>query len=466
MKEKNQGITLIALIITIIIMLILVAVSISLALNSGLFEKAGKATQEWQTAQDAEGELGAGKVNIGGTTYNSIEDYLTALNSLAPGKRADTDTDYTSNGKTAKIPAGFTVSGILNETTIDEGLVIYDIPSSVDTSSENFWTETVTIGDQTYPKVQTEYNQFVWVPVETAYVKKSDLEKIITDSDGSITTEKAAMQSLVDNGTYPMAVQLANGTDYRGILYSFSAGTNGVKIEVRDFSTTANYNDGSVTYWREPAKLSSTNASSVDQEKEPALDLQTEYNNIVKSIASQKGFWVARYELSYSTKGESKRGKAVATAEDTNTNQWYGLYTACQGMYPSSEITGMKSSMIYGSEWDQIMIWMKDVKNTQDNTKYYILDSSYMGNYNTETGGTGGPQVTGYLEKYSVKKVFDLGGNLNDWTTEAYDALNRVLRGNRYGSNGSSSPASRRYILIPTITYSFSSARSALYVTL
>ena len=41
MKEKNQGITLIALIITIIIMLILVAVSISLALNSGLFEKAG-----------------------------------------------------------------------------------------------------------------------------------------------------------------------------------------------------------------------------------------------------------------------------------------------------------------------------------------------------------------------------------------------------------------------------------------
>ena len=236
MKEKNKGITLIALIITIIIMLILVAVSISLALNSGLFKAAGKATHDWQTAQDAEGELASGKVNIGGTTYNSIDDYLTTLTPLpeGAGKRADTDTDYTSNGKTAKIPAGFTVSGIRNETTIDEGLVIYDIPASVDTSSENFWTETVTIGDQTYPKVQTEYNQFVWVPVETAYVKASDLEKIISDSNGEITTEKAAMQSLVDNGTYPMAVQLANGTDYRGILYKFSAGTNGVKIEVRD----------------------------------------------------------------------------------------------------------------------------------------------------------------------------------------------------------------------------------------
>ena len=463
-------------------MLILVAVSIQIAIQSGLFEKAGKATQDWQTAQDAEGELGAGKVNIGGTIYDSIDEYLQITEKGSSSKVISKDkannTKLNSNNvkevvqtKTATttyeapIPVGFTVSGIESEQSIVDGLVIYDIPSSVDTSRENFWTETVTVGDQTYPKVQTEYNQFVWVPVETAYVKKSDLEKIISDSNGSITTEKAAMQSLVDNGTYPMAVQLANGTDYRGILYSFSAGTNGVKIEVRDFSSTANYNDGSVTYYREPAQLSRTN-SYVDQTKEPALDLQTEYNNIVKSVASQKGFWVARYELSYSTKGESKRGKAVATAEDTNTNQWYGLYTACQGMYPSSEITGTKSSMIYGSEWDQIMIWMKDVKNTQDNTKYYILDSSYMGNYNTATGGTGGPQVTGYLEKYSVKKVFDLGGNLYDWTTEATDTSRRVLRGGYYDDRGSSAPASIRGNNRPTRTGSGNSARSALYVTL
>lgn len=113
-------------------------------------------------------------------------------------------------------------------------------------------------------------------------------------------------------------------------------------------------------------------------------------------------------------------------------------------MYPSSEITGMKSSMIYGSEWVQIMIWMKEVKNTNDNTKYYILNSSYMGNYNISSGGTGAKQVTGYLEKYSVKKVFDLGGNLSDWTTEAAIDSLRLMCGGRYDNPGSANAASGR----------------------
>ena len=46
MKEKNKGITLIALIITIIVMLILVGVTITVALNGGLFETATKAATE------------------------------------------------------------------------------------------------------------------------------------------------------------------------------------------------------------------------------------------------------------------------------------------------------------------------------------------------------------------------------------------------------------------------------------
>ena len=46
--KKQNGITLIALIITIIVMLILVAVTISVALNGGLFDKGEKAA--FQTA--------------------------------------------------------------------------------------------------------------------------------------------------------------------------------------------------------------------------------------------------------------------------------------------------------------------------------------------------------------------------------------------------------------------------------
>lgn len=126
----------------------------------------------------------------------------------------------------------------------------------------------------------------------------------------------------------------------------------------------------------------------------------------------------------------------------------------------------MQSSMIYGSQWDQIMIWMKEVKNTEDNSKYYILDSSYMGNYNTSSGGTGKKQVSGYKNAYGVKQIFDLGGNLRDWTTEAYSTSRRVLRGGAYSSDGSSIPAGGRYDDGPEGTYSYHSARVALYVSL
>ena len=122
--------------------------------------------------------------------------------------------------------------------------------------------------------------------------------------------------------------------------------------------------------------------------------------------------------------------------------------------------------MIYGSQWDQIMIWMKEVKNTEDNSKYYILDSSYMGNYSTSSGGTGEKQVSGYKNAYGVKQIFDLGGNLMDKTTEADWTYGRVLRGDRYYGNGSSLPASFRSISGPESTGIISSARVALYVSL
>ena len=35
-----------------------------------------KATQDYKTAQEAEQELGSGKVNISGTTYENIDDYV------------------------------------------------------------------------------------------------------------------------------------------------------------------------------------------------------------------------------------------------------------------------------------------------------------------------------------------------------------------------------------------------------
>ncbi len=77
--KKNNGITLIALIITIIIMLILVAVTISILINSGLIGKAKQAGEDTKTAYEQEERLGE-KITIEGVEYNSIDEYTNSIN--------------------------------------------------------------------------------------------------------------------------------------------------------------------------------------------------------------------------------------------------------------------------------------------------------------------------------------------------------------------------------------------------
>ena len=71
--RTEKGITLIALVITIIVMLILVAVTITMAVNGGLFEKAGEAAGKTNNAIKAEGNLGR-SVTVEGTNAPTATD--------------------------------------------------------------------------------------------------------------------------------------------------------------------------------------------------------------------------------------------------------------------------------------------------------------------------------------------------------------------------------------------------------
>ena len=74
--RDQKGITLIALIITIIVMLILVVVTLTVAFQTGLFEKAGKAKNDWNTQQSIESDVD-NQINASGTTGldNILEQY-------------------------------------------------------------------------------------------------------------------------------------------------------------------------------------------------------------------------------------------------------------------------------------------------------------------------------------------------------------------------------------------------------
>ncbi len=343
------------------------------------------------------------------------------------------------------------------------GIVVYDIPNTIDTTADDFWT--VDYNNNGYPDVQEDYNQFVWVPVETAYVTQSSLQTLIDDNTKpDITDEKSALQSLVNNGIYPMTVQyeVIEGTEtvtnYRGVLYDFSTGDSGIVLTVKDFSTTDDYVN-TATYDREPAHLKELIAQTNNSIGLTQTDLQTEYNNMVDSVARKGGFYVARYEFSYNSsieKGESKRGKTVTY----NTNfpkRWFDMYDKSRKMY---ELEKIKSQMITGAQYDQIMIWMKELKNINDNTKYYIMRGNGMGNNYSANSHT--PVVSGYNDEYSAKNVFDLYGNYYEFTSEAYGDSMRRGRGGSYYFNMFIMPIDRRAYRIGDGNVAFTSRVSLI----
>lgn len=79
--KNERGITLIALIITIIVMLILVSVTIRVSTNGKLFSHAANAVSQTKDAIATENSILEGKIKIGNTTYDSIDEYVSMLTS-------------------------------------------------------------------------------------------------------------------------------------------------------------------------------------------------------------------------------------------------------------------------------------------------------------------------------------------------------------------------------------------------
>ena len=84
-------------------------------------------------------------------------------------------------------------------------------------------------------------------------------------------------------------------------------------------------------------------------------------------------------------------------------------------------------------------------------------DSSTWGNYsnyntaNNYTEGTAGyeknagsPQNTGSSENWKANNIYDLAGNVWEWTQEASGDVSRAIFGGCYRNDGSSSPVSSR----------------------
>ena len=185
----------------------------------------------------------------------------------------------------------------------------------------------------------------------------------------------------------------------------------------------------------------------------------TEVEKMYKSVKDNKGFYVGRYEAgTTASSGTGIRGEVVSKKganaynyigfadTDDMTDETGGAVEIARGMYNKEEGDSVTSTLIYGVQWDAIMRWMQDIPN-QTGEKY-VRDSIGMGWYSDNYASGNATHQTGIdLDggKNKVKNIYDLAGNITEWTMETYYISLRVTRGGSYGSLSYQSPSSYRY---------------------
>ena len=393
MRNKNKGITLVALIITIVVMLILVAVSVNVIIKSNLIGTAEKTVNKYKTA--SEEEANGGTIEINGKEYASIEDYIQStkpLPNIEAGVRAETNSNY----KGATIPKGFTVSGIKSEQTIEGGLVIYDIP------------EGTTI-DWTNPdSVKTAYNQFVWIPVE---VTASDTETNISAFRRSAWTANAETGGERTTGL---------STDYtEPDSTNDTADKTGIANQIANL-TKSIYKYGGFYIGRYEAGSETERTSS--------------------SGVTTLGIKQDMYPYNYVKWGDSMSSIGTTGA----------LYLS-NSLYNTNEY-GATSMLCTGATWDSMLDFIKDSGHSVTNSttwgnyynsetytinrgKYAVYSSGILGNFQdvdneySKEKDTSILLTTGATERNCSKNIYDVAGNCYEWTTESGSQGDRVGRG-------------------------------------
>ena len=455
--KNNKGITLVALVVTIVVLLILAGVSINLVLgNNGIIAKAKEA--ETKSAEASQNDLKG---------MNSlIEQMESTLNGSGNG------------GKTEPETVPYLPSDDFHydtSTSVDTGLIIAD----------------------------SNGNEYVWVVVpRTAAVYK-------TTGLGKTTFTDADYRSI--------ETDLKNYTSTYGTTDDFSdtwyADTNNEGwLTEAEYKTLKNdmlksvYENGGFYVGRYEAGV-----STLDETTNTFKDSVTFANNksLFNAVGIQSGIngW-GRQNYNFIARGKvitdsnypnNSTGNIV---EKANSIPYYhaDYYTAVEmskRLYSNNSY--VQSGLITGTQWDMMMKFLSDLTNYSDmkSTQWGNYDNvplsnlrGYYTNVNISDGGTEGFKktnelktdqeinswvilTTGSTEQVLRKGLYDVAGNLWEWTQEAsyvanlgynttYNTYN--LRGGSFGYAYASVPACYRgYFYAPT-TGTNDGFRPVLYI--
>ena len=343
----------------------------------------------------------------------------TQASELVDNENMTVQTD--ASGDKIPVPRGYVGSQAKGENEINTGYVIYE------------GEEAVT--DANVAEAQKTRNQYVWVPVP-------DVSKMYgTDSSGkkwgklyNFATSSSNANYDATTGAYPN-----NWSETNGVMsITRTSGSN----SYREPDILTDYDDN--RYLKQYGLGSMTKHDLL-------LEMQKDFNNMINSVKKYGGFYIGRYET-----GNLSQDIAVVQKGNTDiaSQTWYAMYKKCKKLKGANK--QVETGMIFGSQWDRTLTWL--IESGSKSIAEICDDSTGWGNYRnatfTYTNSSGGTSTksqnlgtripTGSADYTKANNIYDLAGNVRDWTLEASSTYNRVCRGGGYSSYGDNEPANYR----------------------
>ena len=422
--KRNKGITLIALVVTIIVLLILAGISINmLTADNGIIKKALEAKQETEAAQEEENRI--------------LKEYEDLMKKYGSGSTGGDGTGGEGTG--GEGTGGEGTGGADKKLPTGVGTTPY-LPSNDFSYKEGDLATGLVIKD-------SNDNEYVWVEVPTTIYNNTEYNS---------------------NG----AKKPSGSENYANIEACLKAYTKNY--------ASLNYDD--------------TNP-----------DFTVQYQAMLKSVYINGGFWIGRYEAGLE-EGKDPRTSyvAISTSDKAVVKQNkipynYVTRDEAQELATRMNYNGCTSSLIFGIQWDLTFKYIeeKTVELAEEANKdevrkdiksKLITDSTTIGNYynstftlnrgkfaqvnelskwkayNSEekpilvTGSQKRPQnlnenaillTTGATEATNLQNIYDIAGNVAEWTLEFYDtSLPAVIRGGCFPRDGSNDPANEHSYMI------------------